>query len=406
MFSASSSPRVQAVSILNMPDVLHALPPRTFNTSQQRSQAKMDEGINLLPQAEYDLLLGASQSKKRRRETATSSTSGDGSPSSAESQEDFFFESVSDQCRRERVTKFIDATGSDALASAICVVCAGSFLRTEVDSVSLRFLRDTDRLSPALAHSEHILTDGMLLHRNRECYHTDAAGVSCATICASCLASLRKLKTPSLALANGMWLGDVPLVLRALTLPERVLVARFFPAAYIVKLYPMRKGARSWPSDGFHSGVRGNVSTYRLNTDDIAQMTDSQIMPPSSSILAATIGVTFVGPRNLPQKTMPGFLRVNRDRVHDALLWLKMHNPIYRDIVISADRLLELPVDDVPDEIYTLAKHSDDLSQLGHEDDGYVPNEYAYDDGTFVIGVNSLPLSYFLRRFRNGFSFC
>lgn len=127
MFSASSSPRVQAVSILNMPDVLHALPPRTFNTSQRRSRAKMDEGINLLPQAEYDLLLGASQSKKRRRETATSSTSGDGSPSSAESREDFFFESVSDQCRRERVTKFIDATGSDALASAICVVCAGSF---------------------------------------------------------------------------------------------------------------------------------------------------------------------------------------------------------------------------------------------------------------------------------------
>ena len=50
----------------------------------------MDEGINLHPQAEYDLLLGASQSKKRRRETATSSTSGDGSPSSATSQEDFF----------------------------------------------------------------------------------------------------------------------------------------------------------------------------------------------------------------------------------------------------------------------------------------------------------------------------
>lgn len=41
--------------------------------------------------------------------------------------------------------------------------------------------------------------------------------------------------------------------------------------------------------------------------DDIVHMTDTQTMPPSS-ILAATIGVTFVGPQNLPQKTMLGFL--------------------------------------------------------------------------------------------------
>lgn len=42
--------------------------------------------------------------------------------------------------------------------------------------------------------------------------------------------------------------------------------------------------------------------------DVIVHMTDTQTMPPSSSILAATIGVTFVGPQNLPQKTMLGFL--------------------------------------------------------------------------------------------------
>lgn len=76
---------------------------------------------------------------------------------------------------------------------------------------------------------------------------------------------------------------------------------------------PMKTGARSWLIHGFHSGLRGNVSTYRLNTDDIVSMTDSQIMPPPSTILAATIGVTFVGPRNLPQKTMPSFLYLNRN---------------------------------------------------------------------------------------------
>lgn len=108
-----------------------------------------------------------------------------------------------------------------------------------------------------------------------------------------------------------MWIGDVPLVLRVLTLPECILVAHYFPAVYIVKLYPKKRGARAWPTSGLHSGLRGNVSTYRLNTDDIMHMTDSQLMPPSSLILAATIGATFVGPGNLPQKMMPGFLHVN-----------------------------------------------------------------------------------------------
>ena len=109
-----------------------------------------------------------------------------------------------------------------------------------------------------------------------------------------------------------MWVGDVPLELQILTLPERILIARHFPAAYLVKLYPKKKGACSWPSANMQSGLHGNVSTYRLNTNDIAQMTHDQIMPPSSSILAATIGVTFVGLGNLLEKTMPGFLQVNR----------------------------------------------------------------------------------------------
>ena len=213
----------------------------------------------------------------------------------------------------------------------------------------------------------------MLLHRPSQTITTDSSMISRANTCSSCASFLRRNKTPPLSLANGMWVGDIPFVLRVLTLPERILVARYFPAAYVVKLYPMKKGARSWSVHGLHSGLRGNVSTYHLNTDDIASMTDSQIMPPSSAILAAIIGVTFVGPKNLPQKTMPGFLRVNRVRVHDALLWLKRNNPIYENIVISPSRLEELPLDGIPLEISALAKHSDDPVRLAKERDGYVP---------------------------------
>ncbi|KAH9010256.1 hypothetical protein EDB85DRAFT_2232956, partial [Lactarius pseudohatsudake] len=176
-------------------------------------------------------------------------------------------------------------------------------------------------------------------------------GILFANVCQSCTSDLWCDKKPVLSLANEMWVGDVPLELQVLTLPERILVGHFFPAVYIIKLYPKKKGARSWATNGLQSGLRGNVSSYRLNTQDVVHMTDGQLMPPSSSILAATIGVTFVGPKNLPQKTLPGFLRVNRTRVRDALFWLKQNNPIYEDIIICSDRLNALLADGILDEI-------------------------------------------------------
>ncbi|KAH9045123.1 hypothetical protein EDB84DRAFT_1265854 [Lactarius hengduanensis] len=235
----------------------------------------------------------------------------------------------------------------------------------------------------------------MLLEQNQTSLGTHENGTPFGNVCGPCVRDLQKDNTPALSLANGMWIGDVPPLLnvltllgrsgravgRIVTLPERILIARYFPAAYIVKLYPKKKGARNWSSAGMQSGLRGNMSTYRLNTNNIACLTDTQIMPPSLAILATTIGVTFVGPKNLPEKTMPGFLWVNRTRVRLALEWLKFNNPIYRDIVISSDRLCELPVDGVPIEITSLAHHSEDTVLLAEETDGYVPDDNDLETG-------------------------
>src|SRR5882762_4091806 len=87
--------------------------------------------------------------------------------------------------------------------------------------------------------------------------------------CHDCLRALRNNQTPALSLANGMWIGDVPPELAILTLPEKVLVAKYFPAAYIVKLFPEQKGASHWSSSGKNSGIQGNVAMYRLNVEDI-----------------------------------------------------------------------------------------------------------------------------------------
>lgn len=144
--------------------------------------------------------------------------------------------------------------------------------------------------------------------------------------------------------------------------------------AYIVNLFPRKKGSRLWVPNSYHSALQGNVSTYPLNTDDVSKITHDGLMLPLANVLAAMVGVTFVGPKNILQRTLPGFLRMNWDRVRVALQWLKANNPFYQNITISLERLEELPVDDVPVQITLTTHHLDNDVLLAEETDNYVPD--------------------------------
>ncbi|KAF8185392.1 hypothetical protein BJ912DRAFT_828050, partial [Pholiota molesta] len=47
-----------------------------------------------------------------------------------------------------------------------------------------------------------------------------------AVICNECRVQLKNNRLPKFALANGMWIGEVPPELSNLTLPERMLIAK------------------------------------------------------------------------------------------------------------------------------------------------------------------------------------
>ncbi|KAJ6447856.1 hypothetical protein C8R47DRAFT_999680 [Mycena vitilis] len=225
-------------------------------------------------------------------------------------------------------------------------------------------------LIPDKPHPAHTLFGGWLLHE-------DAATQQRTYLCMQCKRKLSHDERPPLALANGMWIGQIPFELRILTLPERLLVSLYFPAAYVVKLYPKVKGARTWTKEMLNSGMKGNVSTYKLNTAQIAGIVSGNTMPPSPVILAATIGVTFVGAGNTPLRILPDFLRVRRKRVFDALLWLKRNNHLYANINISEDQLRLLPENAVPEEILANTRFSNDVAGLEREQAGYVPMDAA-----------------------------
>ncbi|KAG2028931.1 hypothetical protein BDR03DRAFT_936910 [Suillus americanus] len=176
------------------------------------------------------------------------------------------------------------------------------------------------------------------------------AGASAvAWVCNECSQALTNNLMLKLALANNLWIGDVPHELAILTLPEQLLVSHYFPRCYIFKLYPKDHHASN--PNHLQRGMMGNVSLYNMNTDAVVMILEGQLLPHPAVSLASVIAVTYVGTKKLPKTWLKSTFRVRRRIVYEALMRLKCHNEIYKDIAISDEHLSSLPEDDVPMEI-------------------------------------------------------
>jgi hypothetical protein len=97
-------------------------------------------------------------------------------------------------------------------------------------------------------------------------------------------------------------------------------------------------------------------------------------MPQPPAILASVVSVTFVGLGELPRQWLRTTFCVWRQVVAGALCWLKENNPkYYGDIEISDARIVDLPDDDVPEEILGIVHQLDDTGIVDQESDGYIP---------------------------------
>lgn len=274
------------------------------------------------------------------------------------------------------IAEFVDATGNEALKYYPCCSCARDTPKSSITAMKIDDLPNSFVLRPTTPHRSHDLTGGRLLYRK---------GILpdrvTAYVCNYCLSYLWRKEKPPLSLANDMWIGDIPYQLSNLTLPERLMIAKGFPSAYIVKLFPKQRGALNWEKSQFHNGLKGNVSTYKMNPAQLADVIINNDLPHPARILPATIGVTFVGPKGVKLTNLPDTLRVRRWRVRDALVWLKENNPLYADVNISQSRLDDLPVNAIPEELLSIVKYSADVETLDRERDGYVP-EYDEEEDT------------------------
>lgn len=210
------------------------------------------------------------------------------------------------------------------------------------------------RLQPASPHASHVLWHGMLIITDFiKGQGLDAKG----WVCKECLRALRSNSLPKFSLANNLWIGNIPHELAMLTLPEQLLVSRHYSQCYVVKLYP-QDGHLSNP-DHLQRGMAGNVTLYNMNTKAIVEMLEGQFLPQPAAQLASVLAITYVGTRKLPKTWLKSTFRVHRQVIYEALLWLKENNEMYRDIVISSERLHNLPEDDIPFEISAAICHED-----------------------------------------------
>ncbi|KAG8690963.1 hypothetical protein FRC09_011779 [Ceratobasidium sp. 395] len=304
-----------------------------------------------------------------------------------------FLDLPSDPNRMRCYVEAYNATLNAALEHRICAVCARLRLATEGEfsQINVLDIPNRRRLRPHTPHPDHVLTQDCLLEL-KGCHGNGPNPL--ADVCKECLNKLQPptdLDTPPKhSLANDLWIGDVPFELAHLTFAEQLLVARIYPRAFLIKLYPRDRSRRHLPLDQVQTALRGNVVSFELNSPAIADMVSGQLMPQKPSILASTLSVTFVGRGRISDPARLHMLRVRRWAIGDALTWLKEHNKkYYGDIVIDQDRLNALPPDGVPEVISEGIRYEPDQSMANDEYHGYKPDSY-FSDQADVEAVTSV----------------
>lgn len=275
-------------------------------------------------------------------------------------------------------TDFYTATSSAAVTLETCAVCGRERMRAELGTrqLPLTTLPNRERLIPKQRHEKQELTHGILLARSA-CITTGPRLEDVqVVVCDSCFSELStpRQEPPKYSLANGLWYGDVPWQLKCLTFPEQLLISRLYPRVFVIKLYP--KDGRPHSPDTLQSALKGNITTFELNLDKIADMVNGSLMPQLPRVLASVLSITYVGRGHMPKNWLKATFRVRRYHVAEALRWLKDNNPsLYGDIVIDEERLRRLPEDDVPEEIWSFVRHEPEERIVELERAGYMASE-------------------------------
>ncbi|KAF6745774.1 hypothetical protein DFP72DRAFT_784205, partial [Ephemerocybe angulata] len=139
-------------------------------------------------------------------------------------------------------------------------------------------------------------------------------------------------KRPKMALANSLWVGDVPDCLKDLTLAECALISRVRYNRCVVRV-----------SQG-HAKMVANVISFEHPSKKIYER-----LPVDKDELSEVLSITYTGvdpPSDGDLKRTPVLVR--RDKVRTTLEWLKVNNKEYTDLSIDYETLETYDLEKVP----------------------------------------------------------
>ncbi|KAL1671594.1 hypothetical protein EV122DRAFT_226298, partial [Schizophyllum commune] len=152
----------------------------------------------------------------------------------------------------------------------------------------------------------------------------------CDRICITCYDALAFGRRPLMALANGLWLGEVPDVLKGLSYAEMQMISKVRHNRAVVRV---------------RSGRGKMIANAVMFSSPIPQV--CRVLPPHKDELNEVIAFTFLGTaRPTPEefKRTPMLMRL--DVVEAALRWLCPNNPSYHDVEISQENIDSYRVED------------------------------------------------------------
>ncbi len=198
----------------------------------------------------------------------------------------------------------------------------------------------------------------------------------CKIVCQDCAESVRRRKLPKKALANGLWLGEVPKELSDLTFAEQLLIARVRINRFAVKV-----------ESGMHK-TKCNIIAFQ---NPVPQIYDT--LPPPTSDIEETFAVMFIRSKPPAEKDfdeVPVY-NVRRTKVQEALEWLKLNHVDYENVFISHENLKNYPLNGCPVPVILL-KPEDVLTNKQPESTSVndTEQEEGVTDGPFVAIMHSL----------------
>ncbi|KAK0421656.1 hypothetical protein EV421DRAFT_1915977 [Armillaria borealis] len=148
-------------------------------------------------------------------------------------------------------------------------------------------------------------------------------------ICLRCRASIHDRKVPKNALANGLWLGEVPEVLSRLSFVERILVSRVRHNCCFVRV-----ALASHPDLGSWKMI-SHVIAFE---SPVSKVYD--VLPPPRDELDEVLAVMFTRPTLPTEEEMKRTPLLVRHRpVMEALTWLCLNHCDYADVKLSEDNM-------------------------------------------------------------------